>query len=180
MQKADDAELVQATLAGDKNAYGQLYDRYAPLGRAVCYDATRNVNDAQDLAQDVFLRAYTRLEQLRQPERFGAWIVGIARMRCSEWLRQSAREHRRKESMLETGPAPTRSNDEELARLGDLVADLPETQRLALHTFYLQGKSVETARQVVGLSRSGFYKALKQGLVRLRNSFMQESEGAQR
>ena len=180
MQKTDDAEQVHATLAGDKNAYGALYDRYAPLVRAVCYDHTGNVADAQDLAQDVFLRAYTRLDQLRQPESFGSWIVGIAKLRCNEWRRQSARERLREERAFATGPAQTGGNDEELARLGNLVADLPETPRLALHAFYLQGKSVEKARRVLGLSRSGFYKALKQGLVRLKKSFMQESEGAQR
>ena len=50
--------LVLAVLAGDKAAYGKLYDRYAPLVRAVCYDEAGNLADSQDLAQDVFLRAY--------------------------------------------------------------------------------------------------------------------------
>ena len=58
MDQRDDRELVRVTIAGDKAAYGQLYDRYAPLVRAVCYDRTGNLADAQNLAQDVFLRAY--------------------------------------------------------------------------------------------------------------------------
>ncbi len=50
-----DKILVQAVIAGEKQAYQQLYDRYAPLARAVCYERTGNLADAQDLAQEVFL-----------------------------------------------------------------------------------------------------------------------------
>jgi len=48
-----DKTLIKAVLAGEKAAYERLYDCYAPLIRAVCYDTTANLADAQDLAQDV-------------------------------------------------------------------------------------------------------------------------------
>ncbi len=66
-----DKTLIEAVLAGDKAAYEKLYDRYAPLVRAVCYDYTGNLADAQDLAQDVFMRAYEKLDRLRNPDSFG-------------------------------------------------------------------------------------------------------------
>jgi len=179
LAKLSEEELVRAVLAGDKTAYGILYDRFAPIVRAVCHDRTGNLADAQDLAQDVFLRAYQGLGELRKPESFGPWIIGVARRRCLEWRRQIVRDRRRRERVQEMKHAGTDpANDGELAELGKLVAALPETERLALHAFYLRGKSVEDARQVVGLSRSGFYKVLKQALVRLKRSVVQESEGA--
>jgi RNA polymerase sigma-70 factor (ECF subfamily) len=76
-----DKTLIEAVLAGEKDAYGKLYDRYAPLIRAVCYDTTGNFVDAQDLAQDVFLRAYEKLDRFRNRDSFGKWIVGIAQLR---------------------------------------------------------------------------------------------------
>jgi RNA polymerase sigma-70 factor (ECF subfamily) len=94
-------ELVRAAIAGDTAAYGILYDRFAPLVRAVCHDHTRNLADAQDLAQDVFLRAYQRLGELRKPESFGPWIIGIAKRRCLEWRRQIVRDDRRREHVQE-------------------------------------------------------------------------------
>ncbi len=97
-------ELVRAVIEGDTTAYGILYDRFAPLVRAVCHDDTRNLVDAHDLAQDVFLRAYQRLGELRKPESFGPWIIGIARRRCLEWRRQKIRQQR-KHGMLGTDPA---------------------------------------------------------------------------
>lgn len=78
MTTPSDKALVLAVFAGDKAAYETLYDRYAPLVRAVCYDMTGNLADAQDLAQDVFMRAYEKLDRLRDPELFGRWVVGIA------------------------------------------------------------------------------------------------------
>lgn len=179
MAKLSEEELVRAVLAGDKAAYGILYDRFAPLVRAVCHDSTRNLADAQDLAQDVFLRAYEGLGELQKPASFGPWIIGITRRRCLEWRRQIVRDQRRREhaqEMKQAGGNP--ADDGEIAELGRLIAALPETERLALHAFYLRGKSVEDARQVVGLSRSGFYKVLQQALVRLKRSVGQESEGA--
>jgi RNA polymerase sigma-70 factor (ECF subfamily) len=179
LSQPSDNVLVRAAVAGDRAAYGMLYDRYAPLIRAVCYDHTRNLADAQDLAQDVFLRAYERLDQLRRPDRCGRWLVTIARHRCLEWRRQAARDRRRHDSLQETpvqeACAPA-ENDGELARLGSLLARLPETERLALHAFYLQDRSVDDARQTLGLSRAGFYRAMQRAKKRLRRQLSHEQE----
>jgi RNA polymerase sigma-70 factor (ECF subfamily) len=168
LQKADNAELVKASLAGDKDAYGTLYDRYAPLIRAVCYDYARNVPDAQDLAQDVFLRAYAKLDQLRRPECFGPWIVGIARLRCSEWQRQNARRRDRQACLDRNDATDKGPSDGECEELRQMIANLPEKERLALHAFYTLGKSVDDACSQMGMSRSGFYRLLDRARRRLR------------
>ena len=72
-----DADRVRAALAGDPAAFGDLYDRYARVIRAVCHDATGNLAEAQDLSQEVFLRAYRNLATLRDAERFAGWLVGM-------------------------------------------------------------------------------------------------------
>lgn len=180
MEKQSDAELVQAVIAGDKNAYGQLYDRYAPLVRAICYDHTRLLADAQDLAQDVFVRAYERLGQLRKPERFGPWIVTMARLRCREWRRQRLREHRRHAGLNRVEPATDGPLDVVPSEaLGKMLARLPEKERLALHVFYLQGNSTDDSCRIVGLSRSGFYRALDRARKQLRKLLARELEETQ-
>lgn len=176
MQRTDDAELVEATLAGDKDAYGTLYDRYAPLIRAVCYDYVRNVQDAQDLAQDVFLRAYTHLSQLRTPDCFGAWVVGMARLRCSEWRRGNARRHDRQAELGGVAPAASEPSDDEWEELRQTIADLPEKERLTLHVFYTLGKSADDACGIMGMSRSGFYRTLDRAKKRLRASLSRTPE----
>jgi RNA polymerase sigma-70 factor (ECF subfamily) len=172
-----DKMLVWAVLAGEKAAYEKLYDRYAPLVRAVCYDATGNLADAQDLAQDVFLRAYERLDRLRDPDRFGKWLVGIARLRCKEWRRRdSQRRNRRAELSGAQVVVSDPPNDDGIELLREMITTLPEKERLALHAFYLQGRSADNARKIIGLSRSGFYRVLERARNRLERLMSGEEE----
>ncbi len=172
-----DRKLIQAVFAGENTAYEKLYDRYAPLVRAICYDTTRNLADAQDLAQDVFMRAYEKLGHLRDPECFGKWLVGIARLRCKEWRRQRA-QGRDKHVGLDDAELATAnpSNDDRIEQLREMIAALPPKERLALHTFYLQDKSADNARRIMGLSRSGFYRVLDRARKRLEQLLVQEQE----
>ena len=166
----DDADLVVAVLAGDKPAYGELYDRYGRLVRAVCYDKTQRFADAQDISQDVFLRAYQKLDTLRSPERFGSWLLAIAYRMCSEWWRRRKRDRHRYGGLESEDPpaAEAPSEDAEVERLRQTMLQLPEKERLALHAFYLLGQSVEQARGVLGLSRSGLYRVLERARKRLK------------
>ena len=172
-----DRKLIQAVLAGEKAAYEKLYDRYAPLVRAICYDTTRNLADAQDLAQDVFMRAYEKLGRLRDPDRFGKWVVGIARLRCKEWRRQRSQGRDKHVGLDDAGLAIANpSNDGRIEQLQAMIMTLPEKQRLALHTFYLQDKSADNARRIIGLSRSGFYRLLGRARKRLEYLLVKERE----
>jgi RNA polymerase sigma-70 factor (ECF subfamily) len=172
-----DKILVRAALAGAKAAYGTLYDRYAPLVRAVCYDKTGNLTDAQDLAQDVFMRAYNRLDHLRDPDRFGKWLAGIARLRCHEWLRRNLHLRDKRVELSEAQIAvPDPPDDDRIELLQKMIATLPEKERLALHVFYLQGKSADNARRIMDLSRSGYYRVLERARKRLKQLMPGEQE----
>ena len=177
MTKPSDRELIQAVLAGEKTGYEKLYDRYGPLVRAICYDTTRNLTDAQDLAQDVFMRAYEKLGRLRDRDRFGKWVVGIARFRCKEWRRQRSQGRDKYVGLDDAGLAIANpSNDNRIERLREMITVLPEKERLALHTFYLQDKSADNARRIMGLSRSGFYRVLERARKRLERLLVKEQE----
>jgi RNA polymerase sigma-70 factor (ECF subfamily) len=172
-----DKTLVLAVFAGDKAAYEKLYDRYAPLVRAVCYDMTGNIADAQDLAQDVFMRAYEKLDHLRNADSFGKWLIGIARLRCKEWRRQRLRSQNRNVGLNNAkAVVPNPPDDSRIELLRKMITTLPEKERLALHTFYLQGSSADNVRRIVGLSRSGFYRVLERARKRLEQLLIAEQE----
>ncbi len=61
---ASDGTLVRGVLNGDRAAFAELYDRRARLVRAICYDETRRLQTAADLAQEAFMRAYKNLGRL--------------------------------------------------------------------------------------------------------------------
>ena len=177
MTEVKDEKLVESVLAGERAAYGQLYDRYAPLVRAVCYDGCGNLADAQDLAQDVFVRGFEKLSRLRQADRFGKWIVGIARVRCKEWRREMSRSRSDKAALSEADMITAEEKDSDSSeRLIEAIRSLPEKERLAMHSFYLQGRSADKARAIMGLSRSGFYKVLERGRKRLAKVMADELE----
>jgi len=69
-----DAELVLRTRSGQKDAYGELVSRYQGHVYGLAYSLVNNWAEAQDIAQETFIRAYTNLEQLREPPRFAAWL----------------------------------------------------------------------------------------------------------
>lgn len=172
--QVSDATLVHGSLGGDRGAFAALYDRWGRMVRAVCWDESHETAAAADLAQEAFLRAYRELARLREPERFGAWVVGIARQVCREWRRGKFRRLR----LLGDAPedaTPTAllhggqtAPDEQLAELRNAVAQLPQVERTALHAFYLQELDADRARVVCGLSRSGLYRVLSRARDRLR------------
>jgi RNA polymerase sigma-70 factor, ECF subfamily len=170
MNHLTDADLVRDTLRGSREAFLQLYDRYAPLVRTCCTSATQNLADGQDLAQEVFVRAYTKLGQLRDAERFGQWLTGLAGNVGREWRRQRRRDRHQFVGTLaeDVAAAPTvPAGNEDVERLHQAIARLKEKERIAVQLFYLEEEPFEKARAVLRVSRSGFYRLLERGRQRL-------------
>jgi RNA polymerase sigma-70 factor (ECF subfamily) len=72
-----DADAVGRTLDGDMIAYDRLIEKYQRRAVSVAYRLLGDVNDAMDVAQDAFLRAFRSLGTLQEPQRFGAWLMRI-------------------------------------------------------------------------------------------------------
>lgn len=164
-----DAACVEQVLAGHTRAYGLLYDRYVRFVHAMCYDVAGDVGLAQDLTQEVFLRAYRDLQRLRRAEQFAGWVRGITHRVCRDWVRKRARERRHLSDLeaSESVPADRHSEDERLQQLRIAIAGLPEKERAALHLFYLENEATERACEILRLSRSGFYRVLERARKRL-------------
>ncbi len=167
----DDGALVHTIVNGDTSAYAVLYDRYAQLVRAMCYDTTHNITDTADLSQEVFLRAFRKLRDLRRPERFAAWLVAITKTACLDWLRTRARDkHRYLDAEIvadEVSPAPEKTGFDKVVY--EALEQLPEKERLAIQAFYLLDESTERARVTLNVSRSGLYRILQRARNRLKH-----------
>src|SRR4051812_10920938 len=74
----DEAALVEACLAGTPGAFDVIVERHRRSIYQLCYRFTANHEDASDLAQDVFLRAYRGLHRFRQQSALGTWLYRIA------------------------------------------------------------------------------------------------------
>jgi RNA polymerase sigma-70 factor (ECF subfamily) len=173
-QEPTDAELVAHVLAGDREAFGCLYDRYARLVRSVVWNVAGDSSAVADLTQECFLRAYKNLHRLEQPEKFGAWLFGMARQVVRERKRTLRRDRHQfvGDSPLNIASDPdagvASQTAEETALVMRRLAELPERERLAIHAFFLQQRNAQQAAEILDLSRSGFYALLERGLSRLR------------
>jgi RNA polymerase sigma-70 factor (ECF subfamily) len=162
-----DAELVARSLAGDREAFARLYDRYARVARATAHAVGRDPAAAEDVTQEAFLRAFRRLATLREPARFGPWLVGIARQVAREHRRCRRPEPLRPADAPAAGPEAAADDADEAGHVLRLVARLPERERLAVHFFFLTGRDAADTAGLLNLSRSGTYALLKRALGRL-------------
>ena len=170
--QVEDGKLVQAAVGGDRQAYGALYDRYAHLVRAVCYDRTGDVTQSEDLCQEVFLTAYRGLGRLRKPEQFAAWLIAITKLTCRNWVRLSRRQRGRLDAVdLAVLPQNTANDvdaNDELGQLHRWLLQLPEKERMAIQVCCLLEEAPERARMILKLSRSGLYAVLGRAMKRLK------------
>ena len=78
----DDAALVARSLEGDRRAFEALVRRYSRPAFAIAVGIVKEPADAEDVVQDAFIRALERLEDCRDPSKFGSWFLQIVRNRA--------------------------------------------------------------------------------------------------
>src|ERR1700733_9816401 len=88
----NDAELVGASIAGNRDAFGQIVSRYQSLICSLAYSATGSLSQSEDLAQETFVAAWKGLGRLDEPANLRAWLCGIARNLINNSWRKQGRE----------------------------------------------------------------------------------------
>ena len=164
-----DSELVQETLAGQREAAGEIYDRYVPLVRGIVREGVFSPTESDDIVQDVFLRVLSHMGSLRQPDHLAGWIVQITRNQIADFQRRAVKARQREGPVVEE-PVDTRAviHVGDHQRVHDAIAQLSDNERLAVHIYYLSEEPAEVARQTLELSASGFYKTIDKARSRLR------------
>jgi len=162
-----DGALVAATLGGDRQAFDVLVGRYQRQATAVAFGLLGNVDDAQEVVQESFLRAYRKLSSLSSPERFGAWLLRIVsnqslNFRRGRALRRTLSLHPvddsddRPELTVADAGAGTPDQAAEAGELKEAIRqaidELPETQRLALVLFSIQKLPQKQVAEILNLS----------------------------
>ena len=92
-----DAEAVERTLAGDRDAYRVLVERHSRNVYQMAYRMTGNTHDAEEVVQEAFLRGFRKLRQFAGNANFGTWVYRIAVNYAIDRLRQRKAEDSRRE-----------------------------------------------------------------------------------
>jgi RNA polymerase sigma factor (sigma-70 family) len=158
-----DTELVAGVLAGDRDAFAAVYDRYADRLHDFCHSVLRDRDEAADAVQDTFVLTAQRLAQLNDPERLRPWLYAVARSVALRRVRARRRVVLDEVGdMADTDPGPHRAA--ELEAMRDLVwaaaAGLSERDRALLDLHLRQGLDGAELGEVLGVSSGNAYVML--------------------
>lgn len=169
----DDAALVACVLAGEREAFDILLQRYASSVQRLCTTLLGTTVEAQDIAQEAALQAFLGLSHLREPAHFAAWFHAIAANLARSALRRRSEhslETLSEETMthlvwIETPPTMEEYQIEREIHEAILLAlqDLSPVNRQAVIGFYLQGYRYEELAQLLGVPVSTVKWRLFQG-----------------
>ncbi|MBC8228065.1 sigma-70 family RNA polymerase sigma factor, partial [bacterium] len=85
--RTEDGYIINKCLNGEKEAFGFLVDKYRESIYAFAYSKLRNFHDAEDITQEVFIKAFRKLHTLRRWDNFLAWLYAITSNLCKNFLR---------------------------------------------------------------------------------------------
>ncbi len=155
MKELSDGELVVLARSGDRDAFSELVRRYQRPAYSVALSVAGNHQDAEDAAQEAFLTALQRLDDCRNPAKFGGWFLAIVRNRSRNLVRR--------ESLRSGDPIPETAHTKEpspakaaqlsalRSRLEEALQTLTEVQRQIVLLHDLEGWKHDEIAERLGL-----------------------------
>ena len=196
-ETSDELALVHAAKAGDITAFEQLVKRYDRNVFRIAQHITQNREDAEDVVQDAFLKAYENLEQFQENSKFYTWLVRIAvneslmklRKRRTDKTVSLDQEIETEEDSMPREVADWAPNPEQLYKQGELkeiltktINGLPASFRTVFVLRDVEGLSTEETAEALGLSipavKSRLLRARLQLRERLNKYFKRPKKGA--
>ncbi len=177
--KANDVDLIQRVLDGDQDAFTALVNKYQKSVHALVWRKIGDFHIAEELTQDVFLKAYKRLSTLKRPEQFPGWLYVIATRHCFSWLRKKRVPTRSLDAMsmdeleeacyaqYEAARGETAAIEQRRELVKRLLKKLPESERTVVTLYYLAEMSGEEISQFLGVSPNTIRSRLHRARQRL-------------
>ena len=174
-----DAQLVARCRAGDQDAWRELVERFSRYVYAIAVQAFRlPEQDAEDVFQDVFARAYQHLEKLRDDEAVRPWLAQLTRRLCIDRLRVVAREPVvDAEVEVAEDASETLERIDEAFAVHEAMAALPENCRDILDRFFCRDESYRTIGDALELPAGTIASRISRCLARLREVFESAEHG---
>jgi RNA polymerase sigma-70 factor, ECF subfamily len=174
-----DAELVRQALAGRAEAYADLVRRWAGRITALCHAKVGRADVADDLAQETLLRGFRALRSLSAPDKFGAWLCGIALRASLDWLKSKQRTQvpfsvlgakYDPDGFHSTAPAADErlENYDERVSLLAQVETLPESYRQVVMLYYYGDLTYRDLAGMLGVSTATINARLTKARAMLR------------
>lgn len=170
-------ETARRAQNGDAAAFADLIKRFEPTALAVAFGVLGDGDRSGEAVQEAFVRAWQRLSDLREPERFGPWLCGIVRNLARDARRRATRECRARAAVpvalyanREDDPAVQLEEREDERRLAAALDKLGELSRTIVVLRYYQGMTSKEIGLLVDMAPA----AVDMRLMRARQALRQE------
>jgi RNA polymerase sigma-70 factor (ECF subfamily) len=185
-----DEELVARSIGGDTESFNELILRWERPIYALAYRTIGREEEARDVCQETFLRAFRALPGFRGQAKFSSWIYRIALNLCRDWMRKERRAplvqvpEDTDPMELAAAAEPSESIDELVARrdltriVERVMAQLPEEQRTAIVLKEYHGLTFQEIADLVGCPLSTVKTRLYQGLTVMRRELAKHAGSA--
>jgi RNA polymerase sigma-70 factor (ECF subfamily) len=186
---AEVAALVHEARAGDHDAFGRLVRHYERAVHAVVVSCLGDNPDTPDVVQETFMAAYRALSKLREPEKFGSWLYGIASRLSKNLLRKNRRKeitfgemNKSEEKHPEVVDAGVTQPHEGISRrevsgaMASAFSTLPERQRAALTLFYAEKLTYGEIAAFLSISLASVKGLIYRGMVELKEKLPKKLE----
>jgi RNA polymerase sigma factor (sigma-70 family) len=177
------SQIFEQAQQGDLAAFEALIRHYQSCVCAISLGITRNLSASEEVAQDVFLTAWTRRETVQQAESFPAWLRQIARNKSREWLRKDGRYRSRVEAdsdAVARAPASEAQVEQVLLRaeeqslLEAALDELPDDTRELVILYYREGQSTRQVANLLELREATVRKRLSRARQQLKQHIEQQ------
>jgi len=176
-----DEQLILSIREGNREAFGELYNRYYKKVYHKCLSFTRNPDEAFDYAQESLMKAFDHLDTFRGHASFSTWLYTITHHHCLAGLKKNSRisttaltqqfmEADRNQTSITLDESSQRTERE--AIMFTLIDHLPENEKQLLTLKYQQGESIEDLQEKLGLNSSAVKMRLKRSKEKLNALYM--------
>ena len=171
IDRESDSDLVAAAVAGNLDAFAALSRRHRDRCTRFAVRMVGNLDDADDVLQSAFMRAYRALPNCRDPKRFGSWLYQIVANECRTFASRRARRERRfvqSEVEFEGSVAPLTDARETLDDIQYALDRLEPDQREAFLLKHVEDMTYEEMSEITGAGISALKMRVKRACERLR------------
>ncbi|MGZ3851467.1 MAG: RNA polymerase sigma factor [Flavisolibacter sp.] len=170
MTEKREQELVKNVVAGDKQAFAELVNAYKDMAILLAYNIVLNQEDAEEIAQDAFVKAYSRLDSFRSDARFSTWLYRIVVNTALN--KKKLKKHYPVEITESLGDElssgtndifATQITNEHRKHIQGALQSINANERLCLTLFYLNELSVEEIRELTRITTSNIKVLLYRG-----------------
>jgi len=153
-----DMQFIEGCLAGDQDCFTELVNRYKNLVYSIILRQTRNRDEANDLAQDVFLKVYRNLERYTPEFKFSTWVMRITSNHIIDQHRKRKMETVSFDEYMADGgtvgvtasPEAEYLKREQTERINKIVGGLPEIYKIPVVLYHQQGLSYQEISDTIG------------------------------